>query len=72
MQDTLVDNKVVDALDKMTCDGKPEFLNERNLKLEQMRTNARTSLHYGSTVTKFWKLTFSFDGLLTHLWKIIP
>lgn len=33
------------ALDKMICDGEPEFLNARNLKkLEQMTKDARAPL----------------------------
>jgi hypothetical protein len=40
--DTLLDTKVLDALDKMIRDGEPVFLDARNLKkLEQMRKDAK-------------------------------
>jgi hypothetical protein len=46
MQETLVADDVVDALDQMTHDGEPDFLDEKNLmKLEQMRMDAKTPLH---------------------------
>ena len=44
-RDTLLDTKVLDALNKMIRDGEPEFLDARNLKkLEQMRKDAKTPL----------------------------
>jgi hypothetical protein len=51
--DTLLDTEVLDALDKMICDGELEFLDARNLKnLEQMRKDAKTPLFNGSSMTK--------------------
>ena len=83
--DTLLDIEVLDALDKMIHDGEPEFLDARNLKLEQMTKDARAPLYSGSTVTKLKAdlllLEFKsrnglsdkgFDDLLTHLGKILP
>ena len=86
-RDTLLDTKVLDALDKMIRDGEPEFLDARNLKkLEQMRKDAKTPLFDGSSMTKLeanlWLLEMKsrngpsdkgFDDLLNHLKsKMLP
>jgi len=53
MQETLVADDVVDALDQMIRDGEPEFLDEKNLnKLEQMRIDAKTQLYPCCSVSK--------------------
>ena len=77
---------VLDALDKMIRDGEPEFLDARNLQLEQMRKDAKTPLFNGSSMTKLEANLLllemksrnglseqGFDDLLTHLKsKILP
>jgi hypothetical protein len=85
--DTLLDTKVLDALDKMIRDGEPVFLDARNLKkLEQMRKDAKTPLFNGSSMTKLEANLLllemksrnglsdkGFDNLLTHLKsKMLP
>ena len=86
MQERLVANDVVDALDQMIRDGEPEFIDEKNLKkLEQIRIDAKTPLYPCCSVSKLEANLMllemkssnglsdkGFDDLLSLLQKLLP